>query len=398
MPRRVLLIVAVVLAAVIGTVSVYSYNKREEAQKAAQKKARDKTASQAVVAPVAPSGPLDHAVHDAEEARGRPAASQPAVSLVRKPTLTAEQFQGQAGMQDDGEKARRAAEQQKEFDLYSAPIFKGGNKLDAQHHGQQDGTAGQMDPMLASIAGLQKAAADKGAADGTAAQVAASLAHQNAAPQDRDKQFLDGEEGANHALDKVTLAGQLPKCTIGVGAFIESQLVTGINSDKPGLFIAEIPHDVYDTIDGTCLVIPKGSFLTGRYDSDIHIGQTRLLAAVETLRFPNGQVVSLSGMPTADNGGYAGLDGDVNNHFLKIFGSSLAVGVLERAFNNQSTATTSGAGGITTYGDTAGQVLGQTAQVMLDRNRQIPPTITRDRGTSFIVEVTHNIELAPYVN
>jgi len=148
MPRRVLLIVAVVLAAVIGTVSVYSYNKREEAQKAAQKKARDKTASQAVVAPVAPSGPLDHAVHDAEEARGRPAASQPAVSLVRKPTLTAEQFQGQAGMQDDGEKARRAAEQQKEFDLYSAPIFKGGNKLDAQHHGQQDGTAGQMDPML----------------------------------------------------------------------------------------------------------------------------------------------------------------------------------------------------------------------------------------------------------
>ncbi|MGT2491333.1 hypothetical protein ACU4GD_14420 [Cupriavidus basilensis] len=51
----------------------------------------------------------------------------------------------------------------------------------------------------------------------------------------------------------------------------------------------------------------------------------------------------------------------------------MIIGVLEQRFNDTATATTATPGGITTYGNTAGQVAAQTAQTILNRQPEHPP-------------------------
>jgi type IV secretion system protein VirB10 len=87
----------------------------------------------------------------------------------------------------------------------------------------------------------------------------------------------------------------------------------------------------------------------------------------------------------------------VNNHFLKIFGAGFITAILLKAFDSSSqTATTATPNGVTTYGDTAGQVAAATAQTTMQRNQNIPPTITVEPGQKFLVQVTQDIVMEPY--
>ena len=47
-------------------------------------------------------------------------------------------------------------------------------------------------------------------------------------------------------------------------------------------------------------------------------------------------------------------------------------------------------------GDTAGQVAAATAQTVMQRNQNIPPTITVEPGQKFLVQVTQDIVMEPY--
>jgi len=64
----------------------------------------------------------------------------------------------------------------------------------------------------------------------------------------------------------------LGKTTISQGTIIPAVLVTEISSDNPGMIVAEVIRDVYDSIAGKYLLIPKGSRLIGQYMSNISIG------------------------------------------------------------------------------------------------------------------------------
>jgi type IV secretory pathway VirB10-like protein len=58
---------------------------------------------------------------------------------------------------------------------------------------------------------------------------------------------------------------------------IPAALATGINSDLPGQVIANVTEAVYDTATGRHLLLPQGSRLIGRYDSQAAFGQRRVL-------------------------------------------------------------------------------------------------------------------------
>ncbi|MGH8787407.1 MAG: TrbI/VirB10 family protein [Cupriavidus necator] len=57
-----------------------------------------------------------------------------------------------------------------------------------------------------------------------------------------------------------------------VGTVIPAALITGINSDLPGQVIASVTEGVHDTATGKHLLIPQGSRLIGRYDSQVAFG------------------------------------------------------------------------------------------------------------------------------
>src|SRR3546814_20037510 len=60
------------------------------------------------------------------------------------------------------------------------------------------------------------------------------------------------------------------------GTVIAGALVTGIKSDLPGDVIGTVTEPVYDTATGKFLLIPQGSRILGRYNSQVSYGQSRV--------------------------------------------------------------------------------------------------------------------------
>ena len=183
------------------------------------------------------------------------------------------------------------------------------------------------------------------------------------------------------------------------GTVIRAVTLSGINTDLPGSITARVVSDVYDSVHPSLLLIPKGSTLIGNYSSDFKVGQSRILVAMTRLIFPNGKWISLAGTPATDTQGMSGMVADVNNHFLKMFSSSLIIGatsLLLPSSQQNITVNTSGYGGTQSGGTIFAQTLQQTVQQLLQRNVNIQPTGTVKPGTPFDFMVSRDMLISPY--
>lgn len=95
-----------------------------------------------------------------------------------------------------------------------------------------------------------------------------------------------------------------------------------------------------------------------------------------------------------DRTGATGLKGDVDNHFFQMFTSAFLIAFTADRVENQKKGTTSNnvymsnsAGAKTA----AGQVLVDTSQFMLNRNRNVQPTIDVEAGTRIYIQVKHDM-------
>lgn len=61
------------------------------------------------------------------------------------------------------------------------------------------------------------------------------------------------------------------------GSVIPAVLLTGINADLPGTIVAQVRNDVFDSVTGRSLLIPRGTRLVGTYDNRIVQGQRPFL-------------------------------------------------------------------------------------------------------------------------
>lgn len=181
------------------------------------------------------------------------------------------------------------------------------------------------------------------------------------------------------------------------GAVIPGVMLTGINSDLPGNMIAQVSQNVFDSATGLHLLIPQGTKIYGVYDSRVIYGQERVLIAWNRLMFPDGSSLTIGAMPGADMGGMAGFNDDVNNHYLRIFGSalmmSLVSGGMAYAMDSVNNSTSSDNG--TTMQDEMTSALaaqlGATTTTLLQKNLSIKPTLEIRPGYLFNIVVTKDM-------
>lgn len=186
---------------------------------------------------------------------------------------------------------------------------------------------------------------------------------------------------------------------VKTGSVIPGVMIMGINSDLPGQLIAQVSRNVYDTALGDHLLIPQGSRFYGVYDSRVAMGQTRLLVAWNRLIFPDGSSITLGSMPGTDLGGLSGFAGDVDNHYLKVFGSAAVMSLISggMAFgvdsmkNGSSTNSDDAPSLRDEMGTALSSQLGQTSLQLLQRNLQIKPTLGLEPGYRFNMVVTKDI-------
>lgn len=176
------------------------------------------------------------------------------------------------------------------------------------------------------------------------------------------------------------------KLVLRQGKVLPAVLGRALNSDLPGRVTAYVSSNVYDS-EGN-LLVPMGAALVGQYDSGVRVGQSRLMFAFERLILPNGFSFDLPAAPGADLAGAAGMSGDVDNHFFKMFGTSLLIAILGDQTKQPQSVTQVGTTGPTTA---AGQVLADVSKTILERNRVIPPTITVEQGTRINVDVVSDM-------
>jgi type IV secretory pathway VirB10-like protein len=88
---------------------------------------------------------------------------------------------------------------------------------------------------------------------------------------------------------------QLPASPYQVmaGTVIAGALVTGIQSDLPGDVIATVTEPVYDTATGKFLLIPQGSRILGKYNSQVSYGQSRVQVVWSRIILPDTSSITL---------------------------------------------------------------------------------------------------------
>lgn len=112
---------------------------------------------------------------------------------------------------------------------------------------------------------------------------------------------------------------------------------------------------------------------------------------------PGGMSMDLPGNTGSDLSGAAGVTGDVNNHFFKMFSNSFLVAWLADRSEASKPAPTTTIGATSGATTAAGQVLVDVSRSILERQKNIPPTITIDKGTRINIEVTRDMEFpGPY--
>ena len=178
------------------------------------------------------------------------------------------------------------------------------------------------------------------------------------------------------------------------GSVIAASLITGINSDLPGLVAAQVTENVYDTVTGRTLLIPQGARLIGTYDSVIDFGQSRALLVWQRIILPDGSSIEIDNLPATDTAGYAGLEDEVDHHTWRLIkgialATLLGVGTELSLGSDESDL-------VRAIRESTQRNVNRAGQRITEKNLNIQPTITVRPGWPLRIIVHRDLVLRPY--
>jgi len=230
----------------------------------------------------------------------------------------------------------------------------------------------------------------------------ASIAAQSADPtiaqnrQEQKEAFLN-KAGSTATRNSGNLQMPTSPYQVMAGTVIAAALVTGIKSDLPGDVIATVTEPVYDTATGKYMLIPQGSRLLGKYNSQVSYGQSRVQVVWNRVILPDTSSFQLDKLVGTDPAGYAGLEDGVDWHWDRVFAGAalttlLGVGAELASPENRN----SGDRVIIAGRDSLKDSVNQAGQEMTRRNMNMQPTLTERPGLPVRVIVNRDLVLRPY--
>jgi len=180
------------------------------------------------------------------------------------------------------------------------------------------------------------------------------------------------------------------------GTILETVLINRLDGQFSGPVECLLSTAVYSA-DRQHLLIPAGSKLLGETKRVDSFGQRRLAVAFHRLIMPDGYSVSLDQFKGLNQIGDTGLRDQVNNHYLRIFGVSLAIGALGAvAEAGTGSALTASGGDLMRQG--LSQSLAQSSAQILDKFLNILPTVTIREGHRVKIYLSGDLVLPDYNN
>ncbi len=185
--------------------------------------------------------------------------------------------------------------------------------------------------------------------------------------------------------------------TLMAGTQIPASLITGIDSDLPGMIVAQVTEPVRDSATGRVVLIPQGARLIGRYDHQVASGQQRAMVVWERLLFPDASSVTLDKMPATDPGGYGGLRDRVDPHAGRLLAGVLMSTLL--GVGAELGRSSGGDGDIAdAIRDSAQQSGRRAGEQITQRAVEVRPTLRIRPGWPVRALVNRDLVLVPWVD
>jgi len=178
------------------------------------------------------------------------------------------------------------------------------------------------------------------------------------------------------------------------GTVLETLLVNRLNGSFSGPVNCLVTTDIYSH-DRQQVLIPAGTKVLGEAKKVEAFGQQHLAVFFHRLIMPDGYSVSLDQFKGLNQIGETALRDKVNNHYLQIFGASLAVGIL-------GGISQAGTGNVLTNSPVDrvragfGASLANSSTEILDRFLNILPTVTIREGNRVKVYLSGDLLLPDY--
>jgi len=181
------------------------------------------------------------------------------------------------------------------------------------------------------------------------------------------------------------------------GTTIDTVLVNRIDGEFAGPLKVMVTNPIYSQ-DRQHLLIPEGTFILGEVQKVAGLGQKRLAVTFHRLLMPDGYTVDLDQFHGLDQAGSTGLKDKVDNHYVEIFGASIALGIISGAAEASNSNQGYNENGTEGYKSGIASSLSQTSANVLDRFINISPTITIREGHRIKVYITQDMLLPAYEN
>lgn len=211
--------------------------------------------------------------------------------------------------------------------------------------------------------------------------------------QKKKAEFLK-EASVNDFVLQKPLTVPISPFEVKAGTIIPITLVTGIVTDNPGDVLGYVQNDVYDTATGRVLLIPAGSIVMGKYNSNVSFGQDRAQAVFNRITLPNMKSIDIGAMNATDRMGQSGLKDKVDARLADVFMS-----VLMSAILGAGTAVVTedkDDGWKTSAGQGAGEQAINVGNIYATKTLNVQPKIwIRPSGTAGLF-VSKDIILEPY--
>ena len=234
---------------------------------------------------------------------------------------------------------------------------------------------------------------------GVASSASGTLAPPPAPPAGAKEAFIARASAPGPTYVAALPQPPLSPYEVKAGTVIAAALITGLNSDLPGMAVAQVTEPVFDHRTGRVVLIPQGARLIGKYDSQVGYGQDRVLLVWTRLIYPSGRSMDLAGMSGGDATGAAGLSDRVDTH-LPVLARAIGLSTLisiggaaaqnSLARNHDNLVLQDGAGGLASQAS-------QTGQRLVERDLQRSPTLRIRPGFPVRVMIDKDLILPPEV-
>ena len=199
-------------------------------------------------------------------------------------------------------------------------------------------------------------------------------------------------QAAGHAV--ALIERKAPTHLVFEGTILEAVLTNRLEGGFSGPVNCQVTTALYSH-DHNTLLVPQGSRVLGESRRIIDQQQERLAIVFHRLIMPDGFSISLDQMQGLDQAGATGLKDKTNKHYVSIFGTSIALGVLS-GFSEFGTGSALTANGLDQYRQGVASQVSQNNSTILQRQLNRLPSITIREGHRVKIYLTQDLSFPAY--